>query len=84
MKKLLLILPTLLLIGCVNQPQKKVVEVPIYSCPKPIIPSYPDLAIYQITTKSNDSEVLKAYGKSLDQLLLHVDSLTKQLNQYNK
>lgn len=86
MKKLLIILISLFTLTACNSIQgSKIekVEVPIFSCPRPDIPNKPDLEIDKITRTSTDSEVLKAYGETIDQLELYSESLLRELEGYN-
>lgn len=69
-------------VGCSTTPKISKVEVPIYSCPSPIIPTKPDLDLYKINEKTTDQDVLRYYGHTVDQLLIYSDSLYKQLEQY--
>lgn len=68
--------------GCATKTKIQKVEVPIYSCPSPILPQKPDLSIYKINEKTTDQEVLRMYGHTVDQLLIYTDSLYKQLENY--
>ena len=68
--------------GCANQTKFQKVEVPVYSCPTPILPTKPDLSIYKINEKTTDQEVLRLYGHTIDQLPIYTDSLYKQLENY--
>nr|DAP65265.1 MAG TPA: outer membrane protein assembly factor [Caudoviricetes sp.] len=68
--------------GCATQTKIQKVEVPVYSCPSPILPTKPDLSIYKINEKTTDQEVLRLYGHTVDQLLIYTDSLYKQLENY--
>lgn len=85
-KKLLIIFTVFGLVACSapSKPKIEKVEVPVYSCPTPILPSKPELAIYQIDEKTTDQDVLRYYGHTVDQLLIYTDSLYKQLEQYKR
>lgn len=94
MKKLLILLscPFIILTGCTSPQIREVevikeVQVPVYKCPKPIIPErfYSDkLSIEKIDDKSTDSEVLSKIGITIEELLYQREYLLRQLEQYNK
>lgn len=83
MKKLLLIPLMFMIVACTNTKAIEKVEVPVYADLKITIPEEPDLAIYQITNNSTNSEVLRAYGETVDQLLIYSRSLSKLLKTYS-
>lgn len=82
-KKLVLVSCIILgLTGCATKTKIQKVEVPVYSCPSPILPQKPELSIYKINEKTTDQEVLRLYGHTVDQLLIYTDSLYEQLKNY--
>lgn len=83
--KTLLICLSFLIMGCSSKlPKVEKVEVPVWSCPKPVIPAKPDLEIYHLSETSTTKDTLRAYGRSLDLLLIENESLRHQLQQYNQ
>lgn len=60
------------------------VEVPVYSCPIIDIPERPILALERISKASKDAEVMKAYGRTVDQLLNYSDVLIGVIKKQNE
>lgn len=83
MKKLLIFIPFILL-GCTSKPKIELVHVPVYHQVKLELPSKPNLAIENITNKSQDLDVLKAYGRSIDQLINYSNTLVDIILKNNE
>ena len=86
MKKLIFLFQIVLLgcIQCTQKPEVQVVKVPVYSCPVVEIPEKPNLALNEINEKSQDSFVLKSYGRSIDQLINYQNSLISIIQKQNE
>ena len=86
MKKLILLFQIVLLgcIQCTQKPEVQAVNVPVYSCHIVEIPEKPNLALNDINEKSQDSFVLKSYGRSIDQLINYQNSLTSIIQKQNE
>lgn len=87
---LLLLVGSILLVGCSNKPIKVKTEVqesfvPLLYCPKPSVPSHPTLPIHNMTAEqmAKDGEVVKHYKATIKLLQGHIGVLELQLKQYN-
>lgn len=62
--------------------QTVVVSKPVIYCPAPKIPTKPKLAIQSISPQSQNADVLRAYGQSVEQLINYSNSLRRNLKAY--
>ena len=83
MKKLLFLL-SFLLLGCTSKPKIEIVHVPVSHPIVLEIPERPDLAIQKITEKSQNSDVIKAYGRTVDQLIIYSNILIRIIEKNNE
>nr|DAF17640.1 MAG TPA: TRAF PROTEIN, TRAO PROTEIN, TRAN ADHESION, BACTERIAL SECRETION.5A [Caudoviricetes sp.] len=62
--------------------QTVIVNKPVIYCPAPKIPAKPKLAIQSISPQSPNSDVLRAYGQSVEQLINYSNTLRRNLKSY--
>ena len=94
MKKILLLSTVIFLIAAcasksptpdptsIFEVEKRVVQVPVLYCPEPPKLSRPTLAIESLSKDSNQAEILRSYGQSLDQTIDYSKSLERVINGY--